>query len=144
MINSWGRIPQGFYSGNKIDYGYYDQCLKTHPKTFESKVVIKSQYCLLPLKGRHNQTKNFQIGICVPDTCSTLQVQKIMNTLLNKIGYQSTEKMDPCINTTQERFGILEKVTIGTVIGILIIIGISTIYDVTQKYRKSKKPQKQV
>lgn len=140
VINSWGRLPQGIYSGNKIDYGYYDQCLRSHPNTFKTKSDIKPQYCLLPLQGRlHNQTIGFQIGVCVPDTCSTVQVQTIMNVLLNKIGYESSAKMDPCIDTTPERFGTLEKVTIGAVIGLLVIIGISTIYDVVQKYRKGKK-----
>lgn len=62
-----------------------------------------------------------------------------MNALMNKIGYESTEKMDPCIDTTPERFGTLEKCAICTVIGTLVIIAISTVYDIIQKYRKGIK-----
>lgn len=139
VINSFGRLPQGIYSGNKIDYGYFDQCLRTHPSTFDTKIDIRPQYCLLPLKGRQNHTTEFQIGVCVPDTCSTKQVQTIMNALLNEIGYETIGKMDPCIDTTPDRFGTLERAAIGTVIGLLVTIGISTVYDVIQKMRKGKK-----
>uniref|UniRef100_A0A336LYM1 CSON006111 protein n=1 Tax=Culicoides sonorensis TaxID=179676 RepID=A0A336LYM1_CULSO len=139
ILNSWGHLPQGFYSGKKIDYGYFDQCIRTFPNTYEAKIQFNPQYCLLPLKSLKNQTIDFQIGICVPDSCTTNQVQIIMNRLLNEIGYESTGKMDPCIDTAPERFGMLEKVTIATVIGLLIVILISTVYDMIQKYRNAKR-----
>lgn len=144
MINSWGRLPQGIYSGNKFDYGNYDQCLKTIPKTSEMKIDFLPQYCLLSVQKQQNHTTEFKIGICVPDTCSTSQVQQIMNALLNKIGYESTVKMDSCIDTTPERFGTLEKVTIGTLIGLLLIIGVSTVYDVIKSHKEGKNLQQKV
>ncbi|XP_063709617.1 nose resistant to fluoxetine protein 6-like [Culicoides brevitarsis] len=134
MINSYGRLPQGIYSGNKIDYGYFDQCLK-----IDTKIDIKPQYCLLPVKSLHqNQSMDFQIGICVPDSCSTTQVQQIMKSLLNEIGFTSDKKMDECVDTTPERFGMLEKCTILVVFGIILIIFISTVYELVQNYRKAK------
>lgn len=103
------------------------------------KIDFKPQYCLLPLNRRQNNTISFQIGVCVPDTCTSNQVQQVMNAFFNQIGYESNITMDPCIDTTPGRFGTLEKVAIGTVIGLLIMLLVSTLYDVIQKYRKGKK-----
>lgn len=45
VIDSWGKIPSGLYSGNFFDFGMFDQCLDVSHASDDGN-TIKGQYCL--------------------------------------------------------------------------------------------------
>jgi hypothetical protein len=89
LRDSWGNVPSGTFSGNRFDFGSFDQCLKIHHKTSSAVDTINGQYCVIfiePFKKRITERifvwkkdpeATLGIGFCLPDSCSTEDVKII-------------------------------------------------------------------
>ncbi|XP_067641961.1 nose resistant to fluoxetine protein 6 isoform X2 [Eurosta solidaginis] len=103
--DSWGRLPFGLMWGHSLSFGAYEECLAASWK-FSTHDVIRGQYCLanVPIKRFMEQIKprkqsaiqesrisykyttpeKFELGICMPNSCSPDLGNKILTGIMNK------------------------------------------------------------
>lgn len=121
--DSWGNLPiSGTYSGNKFDFGQFDQCIDF---THESKVYgnFAGRYCIIFVPSedvmRMNENtnsiliqiepkmfppsrsldKDLGFGVCLPDSCSPEDIRDIVNLQL-----RTTKNLSVSSTYNQELF----------------------------------------
>ncbi|XP_051859907.1 nose resistant to fluoxetine protein 6-like [Drosophila albomicans] len=75
MIDSWGSYPSGFFYGNSMDMGNYDECLSIDKEVAENH-IIRGKYCLASLL-------NMKIAVCFPSSCSVALINTFLKQLTN-------------------------------------------------------------
>ncbi|XP_055608118.1 nose resistant to fluoxetine protein 6-like [Uranotaenia lowii] len=155
MLDAWGKWPSGILSGNMYDLGHYDQCRKfeyvTHQEDANrSAESIRGRYCLMDvpltiLSDFFNNntvqrgfptlggTPSIKVGTCFPDSCSSQQLRKLINSTLKFEVAMECESPLPPIQTKD-----IVAIFIFSAIGFLLIL--STVYDVCQRIR-SRQPR---
>jgi Nose resistant-to-fluoxetine protein, N-terminal domain len=107
VFDAWGRPPSGFFSGNLIDLGNFDQCLDySHQPRLSNLTSIRGQYCLVTIRPNpgivQSQRSTFQnldlrmmpgtrsssifrlsLGVCLPAACSPQTVHTQLENVLN-------------------------------------------------------------
>ncbi|XP_055370763.1 uncharacterized protein LOC129605190 [Condylostylus longicornis] len=103
LLDSWGKLPAGIMSGHLREIGHFDQCLEyEHNFNSTSLQNLRGQYCtgVIPLDvitnslnlsieippGPFPTMMGFQLGICVPDTCTPQKINEVWIRLLRLIG----------------------------------------------------------
>uniref|UniRef100_A0A336KJV3 CSON012470 protein n=1 Tax=Culicoides sonorensis TaxID=179676 RepID=A0A336KJV3_CULSO len=141
ILDTWGKMPAGLHSGNKIDFGHYDQCIRLeHTATIPEYEVIKSQHCQIPVYdlGAQRNT-SFVMSICAPRTCKPKIVYEIMNEFLTKnVNYGVSYRELQCVDGTKPKFGAIEWTTTSIFIILGVMIVFSTIYDYTLSWNDEK------
>lgn len=111
--DSWGRLPIGLMMGHTISMGTYEECLELS-RRFSAEDYIRGQYCLakVPIKGfmskinkdepevgraisyKQKEPEFFELGICVPSSCSPQKSNEILKQVIQKFyGQDITETM---------------------------------------------------
>ncbi|KPU80570.1 uncharacterized protein Dana_GF26962 [Drosophila ananassae] len=124
MIDSWGSIPSGIFTGDSYDLGNFDECLSIE-KLVEENRKISGKYCFLTISS-------LKIATCFPASCSATKMQTIMEKFLqtllnsgmtikiNESGCQTSEK-DPWDGLT------IFTIVLLSVLSTFVII--ATLYD---------------
>lgn len=102
MLDAWGQVPAGRYTGNHIDYGHFDLC-------FEANYLneINPMYCLVPLKDVHDisqPSKEFYSAVCLPNSCSIEMALEIVDSVVHS-AYTSIDQnmtLDRCIESNAQ------------------------------------------
>ncbi|EDX02122.2 nose resistant to fluoxetine protein 6 [Drosophila yakuba] len=92
MIDAWGTIPSGYFRGNRIDMGNYEECLSVEGIISVSH-NIKGKYCLmeLPIAKWLGFTSellaetNMKIALCQPSSCSADTMELFLKQLLQRL-----------------------------------------------------------
>ncbi|KAH8274711.1 hypothetical protein KR026_001879, partial [Drosophila bipectinata] len=136
VIDSWGSLPSGIFTGNLIDLGNYDECLGINHAVTSSH-SIKGKYCLsrVPLAPNISPVLSLKTAVCFPASCSAAimdtMLRKLFQTLLNFELDQEVHlvREDSCQTSERES---LDGLTI-CIIVILSILAtltfVATIYD---------------
>ncbi|KAL4143271.1 hypothetical protein QTP88_005622 [Uroleucon formosanum] len=133
MAESWNRYPTGILVGNQYHMGIYDECVDVrHPVIGQ---YCLSEINLSPLTGKDysfNRTNDFDdfgnnnalktilgwddfpdkvkrnrlnLGICIPDSCSALDLQTSLQNKLDKVftpeEIKAVVKVDPILCTVR-------------------------------------------
>lgn len=133
MAESWDRYPTGILAGNQYHMGIYDECVDVrHPVIGQ---YCLSEIKLSPPAGRDysfNQTTNLDdfgnknawktvlgwsdypnkvrrnslhLGICIPDSCSALDLHTSLQTQLDSVfapeEFKAVVKVDPIMCTVR-------------------------------------------
>lgn len=134
-------MPAGLYSGNFIDYGHYDQCVRIEQfSTIPEVQKIESQHCQLVLYDLTPESKTiFSMGVCAPRSCRPIIVFAIMNAFLTtNVGYGVINPQLECTDGTKPEFKALEWTTTSLFIVLGLLIVSCTIYDYVMKWKESK------
>ena len=83
MVDAWGKIPSGILDGNLKAWGRSDLCFATTIKPFDTGNEISTDYCLSNIATPLGIP--FQYGVCVPDTCTTRDVNNLLHNLLESM-----------------------------------------------------------
>uniref|UniRef100_A0A2S2QKZ1 Nose resistant to fluoxetine protein 6 n=1 Tax=Sipha flava TaxID=143950 RepID=A0A2S2QKZ1_9HEMI len=131
MAESWNRHPNGFLSGNTFHMGLYDECIDIH-RPIKGQYCL-SEIKLIPSAENyisHNEVHNrnnigswqnvlgwidypdqiqrniLNLGICIPDSCSSSDLQRTLQNELDKVFLQeqikTVVKVDPHLCTVKE------------------------------------------
>ncbi|KAH8238144.1 hypothetical protein KR032_000126 [Drosophila birchii] len=114
MIDSWGSVPSGILTGNLIDLGNYDECLRIDQHS------VKGKYCLARFAILPNAPAflSLKTAVCLPASCSAAHMdtmlrrlfQSILNTELNPDVALINE--DTCHTAEKEPFDALTIFTV--------------------------------
>lgn len=61
VADAWGKLPSGILSGNIIELGNYDQCLKIREQ-MENDDLFQGQYCFSLVRTVFNTSTNSSFG----------------------------------------------------------------------------------
>ncbi|XP_031616894.1 nose resistant to fluoxetine protein 6-like [Contarinia nasturtii] len=160
ILDSWGKIPSGVFSGNTHDYGMFSQCMKIK----QDREVYETQYCLgqlfydldekiaSKLYRRYDSSKlvlpdmvhiqNFPrrdpgrtlttIGMCFPASCSIQIFEQIINDLIpeHSNNFSIQIPKELCQRNKDPEVTTKDKIIIGVFIILFGLVFISTGYDV--------------
>ncbi|XP_050058911.1 nose resistant to fluoxetine protein 6-like isoform X2 [Aphis gossypii] len=115
--------------------GFYDN---DHSKDYEPFDQDKTTFEILKhnVQEAYVQRHKFQWGVCLPDTCQSEDVQKIVSNVLipelNRHGLEGNVTIDPLLHTSKENVykftaGFFFVCAMYVLIGLLVIVG--TLYD---------------
>ncbi|XP_061391658.1 nose resistant to fluoxetine protein 6 [Musca vetustissima] len=110
--DSWGRLPMGLLAGHTISMGQYEECIEIN-RLFAAEEPLRGQYCLtkVPIKNwfkqivqdnprpraisyKQKDPETFELGICVPASCSPAKSNEILRQVIKKFYNQDiTETM---------------------------------------------------
>ncbi|XP_005177891.1 O-acyltransferase like protein-like [Musca domestica] len=107
--DSWGRLPMGLLAGHTISMGQYEECIEIN-RQFAAEEAIRGQYCLtkIPIKNyykkiekddaqsraisyKYKDPENFELGICVPASCSPAKANVILKRVIKKFYNQDVQ-----------------------------------------------------
>ncbi|KAH8361999.1 hypothetical protein KR200_002223 [Drosophila serrata] len=113
--DTWGRLPMGLFWGHTISMGQYEECVAA---TSTYGTEIRGQYCLTSLniteyyssvkkRGEefnrisYKQTdpQVFELGICVPTTCSAKKTDELLKYVIAKMYGTDTINLDDTMVT---------------------------------------------
>ncbi|KAH8365340.1 hypothetical protein KR084_011219, partial [Drosophila pseudotakahashii] len=77
MIDAWGSIPSGLFTGNSYDLGNFDECLNIRRVTSPSR-TIQGKYCFLSVSS-------FNIATCFPASCSAVHMNAFLGQLMGQL-----------------------------------------------------------
>ncbi|XP_069123537.1 nose resistant to fluoxetine protein 6-like [Argopecten irradians] len=133
MIDAAGKIQSGLLDGNLVWTGSYDECLAVHAGRFDGKYCTAS----LPLTDILGSLIPFpggvtvKMGICIPDSCTSLESKTVLDLLLGMVPLGKTKLKTSSVECSEP----LEYDAVSTagfvvcgVIGTLMLL--STIFDV--------------
>ncbi|KMZ05335.1 uncharacterized protein Dsimw501_GD18372 [Drosophila simulans] len=137
MIDAWGGIPSGIFTGNVYDLGNFDECINI------KKDAIRGKYCFLdvsPAKILGVQSSlagilKMKTATCFPASCSATHMNKFVDTILKKIlnvNMPSTAMSisdDSCQTAEREPWNGLTILTIVILSVMGVIVAIATLYD---------------
>ncbi|XP_017103734.2 nose resistant to fluoxetine protein 6-like [Drosophila bipectinata] len=131
VIDSWGSLPSGIFTGNLIDLGNYDECLGINHAVTSSH-SIKGKYCLsrVPLAPNISPVLSLKTAVCFPASCSAAimdtMLRKLFQTLLNFELDQEIHlvREDSCQTSEREL-----TICIIVILSILATLTFATIYD---------------
>ncbi|EDW43346.1 GM23555 [Drosophila sechellia] len=137
MIDAWGGIPSGIFTGNVYDLGNFDECINI------KKDGIRGKYCFLdvsPAKILGVQSSlagilKMKTATCFPASCSATHMNKFVGTILKKIlnvNMPSTAMSisdDSCQTAEREPWNGLTILTIVILSVMGVIVAIATLYD---------------
>lgn len=138
QLGTWGKMPAGLKWGNDVDYGHFDECLSFRA---DDQHPHDPQHCQLPVtenSGRYGNV-TFRMGLCVPDTCSSESVMKVMTPFFANVNYK-TQTIDPEWCTTGEKpaFGTIQWIVGSILIVFAVLLISSTAYEVYLVYLDRK------
>lgn len=87
MIDAWGGIPSGIFTGNVYDLGNFDECINI------KKDSIRGKYCFLDVSpanilGVESSLAGIlkiKTATCFPASCSATHMNKFVDTILKRI-----------------------------------------------------------
>ncbi|XP_017084003.2 nose resistant to fluoxetine protein 6-like isoform X1 [Drosophila eugracilis] len=126
MIDSWGSIPSGLYTGNTIDLGNFDECLSISQVIGKQK--ISGKYCFLITSG-------LRIATCFPASCSSTQMEPFVKQLLEKILNFNTSSLnmkisdETCQTSEIESWDALTIITIVILSVMNVLVILASIFD---------------
>ncbi|XP_031623576.1 nose resistant to fluoxetine protein 6-like [Contarinia nasturtii] len=171
IVDSWGKIPSGVFSGNTHDFGSFSQCLKIR----HNDKVYETQYCLgrlfydveekiasklyrypinnviFPDMVHVNDLPSLDprrpfitFGACMPAACSFEMFEQIVNDLIpNHPNNFSIELPNDVCQTANNDPDLTtkEKTTLGLLMVIFGLVLLSTGYDILCSIYNRKKSQ---
>ncbi|XP_020803371.1 O-acyltransferase like protein-like [Drosophila serrata] len=92
MLDSWGNKPSGYLSGNRVDMGNYDECLRVDGTISETH-HIKGKYCFMDFPiakwmgfdADNLSATNIRTAMCLPSSCSAETMEVFMKQLLQRL-----------------------------------------------------------
>ncbi|XP_074605762.1 uncharacterized protein LOC141858797 [Brevipalpus obovatus] len=123
ILTSSGRLPRNFFKRSMADFGSYDQCLESDLQINLGQVptVITGQYCLAALEPNSNHMQSHgaedgfklwsrktisyphefdrrynlsvHIGFCVPSTCSSTELERLMNQAFEPYSWELVKRL---------------------------------------------------
>ncbi|KAH8337676.1 hypothetical protein KR074_006562 [Drosophila pseudoananassae] len=124
MVDSWGSIPSGLFTGDSYDLGNFDECLSIE-KLVEENRKISGKYCFLTISS-------LKIATCFPASCSAATMESFMEKFLQtmfKISMSIKINESGCQTSEKEPWDGLTIFTIVILSVLSIIVMIATIYD---------------
>ncbi|KAL9873749.1 nose resistant to fluoxetine protein 6-like [Glossina fuscipes fuscipes] len=160
--DSWGRLPFGLMWGHTISMGQFEECISIS-RAFDSDYLLKGKYCLakLPIKGfveKINKTSElsraisykkkdpeyFELGICVPSSCSANMADNLLKTIIKTIFNQDikgnrTIDEQYCKVDEPIKLRPIDIFAIAFILFIVFCMIASSIYDYIQTKKGSRK-----
>ncbi|XP_044739809.1 nose resistant to fluoxetine protein 6-like [Chrysoperla carnea] len=160
IVDSSAKLQNGITKGHSSDVGYFDECIKVQHEN------IKGKYCLTSTKS--NETFNLQklnevrklaeirpfganvmdtilreevLGfwaICVPDGCTSKEVQDHLNTFTGIDNFFVPESGCHTIDTYKSKLHVGDWIVIAGLITLGVVIILSTAYDLCLYYTKTE------
>ncbi|KAH8326531.1 hypothetical protein KR067_009949 [Drosophila pandora] len=124
MIDSWGSIPSGIFTGDSYDLGNFDECLSIE-KLVEENRRISGKYCFLTISS-------LKIATCFPASCSATKMQTIMEKFLKTLlssGMTIKINESGCQTSEKEPWDGLTIFTIVLLSVLSTFVIIATLYD---------------
>ncbi|KPU80571.1 uncharacterized protein Dana_GF18755, isoform B [Drosophila ananassae] len=124
MIDSWGFIPSGIFTGETFDLGNFDECLSIARVT-EANRKIRGKYCFLI-------AKSIKIATCFPVSCFADDMTPLLNNIIqNKLNTNISIKISEtsCQTNDREPWNVLTVFTIVILSVLSIIATLATLYD---------------
>uniref|UniRef100_T1K018 Nose resistant-to-fluoxetine protein N-terminal domain-containing protein n=1 Tax=Tetranychus urticae TaxID=32264 RepID=T1K018_TETUR len=162
MIDSSASFPNGFLDGTLVDFGDFDECLSlkfplplrvlgnsTHEHQMTGKHCMVKVHPILDVK-QYKALENswmvkndfpLNIGICIPSSCSTNEIQLLLSKALYS-SYRIIEK--PYCDEPFESSKFLNSLTTGQLISIsyilamVIMVLVASLYDFYLRFSKRK------
>ncbi|KAH8342868.1 hypothetical protein KR059_000974, partial [Drosophila kikkawai] len=142
MLDSWGNKPSGYLSGNRVDMGNYEKCLRVDGTITETH-HIKGKYCFLELPvakwlGFNSEllaVTNMKTAVCFPSSCSAETMEVFLKQLLQRLlGTGGLDKFfyineQSCQTSESDP---LDGLTIFTIVFLSIfcaVVALCTLYD---------------
>lgn len=91
LMDTYGRMPPGYFLGNFLWEGSYRECLSLKIDTEERDSPTSTRYCIAHLKNRawpeavNNDVISIQSGVCLPASCDSMNYKnklKLVGSLL--------------------------------------------------------------
>ncbi|XP_017001505.2 nose resistant to fluoxetine protein 6 [Drosophila takahashii] len=87
MIDAWGSIPSGLFTGNVYDLGNFDECINIQ------KDSIRGKYCflevspskMLGLESALAGIVKMKIATCFPASCSATHMNKFVDQIMQRV-----------------------------------------------------------
>ncbi|KAJ6638309.1 Nose resistant to fluoxetine protein 6 [Pseudolycoriella hygida] len=154
IVDAWGKIPFGLFTGNLYELGQFDECLSVKKPKADGENDLQVQYCLADIhadaitdyvkvsdKSTLKENMEFHVGICIPTSCSPETVTRVLNYALasyniNASGLVSKES---CQTNAEKEFKRLDIYTMSFLSFIALLMVASTIYDLVTTQTKRKK-----
>ncbi|XP_062550333.1 nose resistant to fluoxetine protein 6-like [Armigeres subalbatus] len=142
LFDSWGRWPSGQFSGNRYDFGGYDQCDEYRYQHAEVG-LITGKYCMAIVPRQLPEPENrffidtggndgVVVGLCVPRHCSEQILKEPVALLLNTMYHVNTNDVLIQCETDEDIFTFnaarITAITLFSVILALVIA--STVYEI--------------
>ncbi|KAH8268347.1 hypothetical protein KR026_005456, partial [Drosophila bipectinata] len=124
MVDSWGSIPSGVFTGDSYDLGNFDECLSID-KLVEENRKISGKYCFLTISS-------LKIATCFPASCSATTMQTIMEKFLQTIINTSMSikiNESGCQTSEKKPWDGLTIFTIVLLSVLSVVVTIATLYD---------------
>ncbi|CAD5121781.1 DgyrCDS10258 [Dimorphilus gyrociliatus] len=140
VFDSWAKLPPGILQGHIIVKGSFPQCKGVNvPRTNLTNFDVN--YFTIGFAKKSKSSLPFLapvIGICLPDTCTNIEVFNYVNFLLPfnssyHVGSVTKAEIPPLDN------GAKATIAIFAILGFLVLI--ATIYDFFGAYFQSKKTE---
>ncbi|XP_076092316.1 O-acyltransferase like protein-like [Mytilus galloprovincialis] len=141
MLDALGKPPAGLLSGKIAWLGDYDECIGISAEEFNGEYCLAKFY-VTSLTNPLTRAKGMEIhlGLCVPNTCSILDIKNLFNSVLPRMSNNTVfatggecKKQDQPIDFKAR----IAFIVIGILVGLAII---ATTYDVViQHMSKPKK-----
>ncbi|KAH8347525.1 hypothetical protein KR059_012047, partial [Drosophila kikkawai] len=142
MIDAWGSIPSGLFTGNSYDLGNFDECLNIKKGISETR-VIRGKYCFLrvslgQLLGVDNaalSALSFNSASCFPASCSASHmnvfVGQLMNHFLNSSSFINGMSISEssCQTSESEPWDGLTIFTVVFLSLMALAVGLFTLFD---------------
>ncbi|XP_017129214.1 nose resistant to fluoxetine protein 6 [Drosophila elegans] len=137
MIDSWGSIPSGLFTGNIYDLGNFDECINI------KKDNIRGKYCFLeayPSKMLGSESAigaflKMKTATCFPASCSATHMNKFVGAIVQRIlnvSIPSTAMSisdSSCQTNEKEPWNALTILTIVILSLMGFIVALFTLYD---------------
>ncbi|XP_044314894.1 LOW QUALITY PROTEIN: nose resistant to fluoxetine protein 6-like [Drosophila rhopaloa] len=137
MIDSWGSIPSGLFTGNVYDLGNFDECINIKNNN------IRGKYCFLeayPSKmlGSESAIGSFlktKTATCFPSSCSATHMNKFVGQIIQRlfnVSIPSTAMSisdSTCQTSEKEPWNALTILTIVILALMGTIVALFTLYD---------------
>ncbi|XP_033734150.1 LOW QUALITY PROTEIN: nose resistant to fluoxetine protein 6-like [Pecten maximus] len=132
MVDAAGKIPSGLLDGNVAWTGSFDECLAVNAGKFDGKYCTAS-LPLTDLLGTASPIPGgitVRMGICIPDSCTSIESQKVVNILLRMVPLGQSKLQASSVECSED----LEYDAVGiagfTVFGVFIaLMALSTLFD---------------
>ncbi|XP_017128893.1 nose resistant to fluoxetine protein 6 [Drosophila elegans] len=88
VLDSWGSIPSGLFTGNVYDLGNFDECLNIIKEVSQGR-TIQGKYCFLSVSpskilGVDSGIGNFKTATCFPASCSAAHINTFVGQLMKQ------------------------------------------------------------
>ncbi|XP_043654319.1 nose resistant to fluoxetine protein 6-like [Drosophila teissieri] len=137
MIDSWGGIPSGIFTGNVYDLGNFDECINI------KKDSLRGKYCfldvspakILGVESSLSGMVKMKTATCFPASCSATHMNKFVDQMLKRtlnVTIPSTAMSiseDSCQTAEREPWSGLTILTIVILSLMGVAVAIATLYD---------------